>query len=139
VSQGPQKDNYCQEKVVTKDQENSIRECLQELETIKRRLTGLLANQPIETFTPPTKQEIWGHWLEKSYPRDEAKKFFDYYTSNGWKVGRNGMKDWKAAASQWIRRVEEREKHKRNSKSDRHDQATIAYLYGDQPLERGHG
>ena len=28
----------------------------------------------------------------------EAQKFFDFYTSNGWKVGRNSMKDWQATA-----------------------------------------
>ncbi|HNB31675.1 MAG TPA: hypothetical protein PLD32_13180 [Saprospiraceae bacterium] len=32
---------------------------------------------------------------------DQADKFFDYYESNGWKVGRNPMKDWKAAARRW--------------------------------------
>lgn len=31
----------------------------------------------------------------------QAKKFVDYYDSNGWKVGRNSMKDWKAAARNW--------------------------------------
>ena len=25
----------------------------------------------------------------------------DYYESNGWKVGRNNMKDWKATARRW--------------------------------------
>ncbi len=33
--------------------------------------------------------------------------FFDYYTANGWKVGRNSMKDWKAAARNWMRRAGE--------------------------------
>jgi hypothetical protein len=27
----------------------------------------------------------------------------DHYTANGWKVGRNPMKDWKAAVRQWER------------------------------------
>ncbi len=30
-------------------------------------------------------------------------EFFDYYESNGWRVGRNPMKDWKAAARRWKR------------------------------------
>lgn len=34
----------------------------------------------------------------------EAEKFFDYYQSNGWKVGKNIMKDWKAAARNWCKR-----------------------------------
>ncbi len=32
-----------------------------------------------------------------------AREFWDYYESNGWRVGRNPMKMWKAAASRWIR------------------------------------
>lgn len=32
----------------------------------------------------------------------EAQKFFDFYTSNGWKVGRNSMKDWQATARNWM-------------------------------------
>jgi hypothetical protein len=39
---------------------------------------------------------------EKGYHID-AEKFVDYYTSNGWKVGRNCMKDWKAAVRTWER------------------------------------
>ena len=30
-------------------------------------------------------------------------KWFDHYTSNGWKVGRNAMKDWRAAVRTWER------------------------------------
>lgn len=33
-----------------------------------------------------------------------TEKFLGYYNSNGWKVGRNAMKDWKAAATGWIHR-----------------------------------
>lgn len=33
----------------------------------------------------------------------DPQKFFDYYESNGWKVGRNPMKDWKAAIRSWER------------------------------------
>jgi hypothetical protein len=32
----------------------------------------------------------------------EAEKFVNYYTSNGWKVGKNSMKSWGAAANNWI-------------------------------------
>jgi hypothetical protein len=34
----------------------------------------------------------------------DAAAFCDYYTANGWKVGRNPMKDWKAAARMWAKR-----------------------------------
>jgi hypothetical protein len=32
----------------------------------------------------------------------EAEKFVNYYESNGWKVGKNPMKNWRAAANNWI-------------------------------------
>lgn len=34
----------------------------------------------------------------------DAARFVDYYEANGWKVGLNGMKDWKAAVRTWERR-----------------------------------
>jgi len=33
----------------------------------------------------------------------EAEKFFDFYESNGWRVGKNPMKSWSAALSNWKR------------------------------------
>ena len=34
----------------------------------------------------------------------DGERFCDYYGSNGWRVGRNPMKDWKAAARNWARK-----------------------------------
>lgn len=31
----------------------------------------------------------------------DPEEFYNYYQSNGWKVGRNPMKDWRAAVKQW--------------------------------------
>ena len=47
--------------------------------------------------------EFHAYFTELGYPQ-EADKFIDYYSSNGWKVGRNAMKDWKATARRWVRR-----------------------------------
>lgn len=33
----------------------------------------------------------------------DAERWFDYYSSNGWKVGKNPMKDWKACVRTWER------------------------------------
>ena len=38
----------------------------------------------------------------------EAEKFFCYYASNGWKVGKNKMKQWRIALTGWKLRWEER-------------------------------
>ena len=56
---------------------------------------------------PPTEDESIDFFVINGSSAQEAKRFFDYYTANGWKVGRNSMKDWKAAARNWMRRAGE--------------------------------
>ena len=51
-------------------------------------------------FTPPTLDEVKAYCEERGN-RVNAERFIDYYTSNGWKVGKNSMKDWKAAVRTW--------------------------------------
>ena len=51
-------------------------------------------------FIPPTIDEVRAYCAENGYTVD-ADRFVDYYTSNGWKVGKNPMKDWKAAVRTW--------------------------------------
>ena len=53
-------------------------------------------------FSQPTLEEVRAYCRERNNNVD-AERFYDYYTSNGWKVGRNPMKDWKAAVRQWER------------------------------------
>lgn len=58
-------------------------------------------------FTPPTVEEVEAYCFERNN-RVDAEKFVDYYNSNGWRVGRNPMKDWKAAVRTWERNDTER-------------------------------
>lgn len=51
-------------------------------------------------FTPPTLEEVKKYCNERNNNVD-AQRFIDYYTSNGWYVGKNKMKDWKAAVRTW--------------------------------------
>lgn len=57
-----------------------------------------------QRFTKPTKPEIARYCRENNYNVD-AIQFFNYYESNGWRVGRNPMKDWKAAVRTWARKA----------------------------------
>ena len=50
----------------------------------------------------PTLEEIKAYCQERQNQVD-PERFLDYYTANGWKVGRNPMKDWKAAVRTWER------------------------------------
>lgn len=54
-------------------------------------------------FSPPTVEEVKAYSEEKGYNID-PNRFVDYYTSIGWKVGKNPMKDWKAAVRSWSRK-----------------------------------
>ena len=53
-------------------------------------------------FEKPTLSQITQYCLERNN-NVNAEHFFDYYESNGWKVGKNSMKDWKAAVRTWER------------------------------------
>ena len=53
-------------------------------------------------FVPPTLEEVKAYCTERNNGVD-AERFIDYYTSNGWQVGKNKMKDWKAAVRTWER------------------------------------
>ena len=48
--------------------------------------------------------EIREFFKTKGSKESEADKFFNFYESNGWRVGKNPMKNWRAAAAGWINR-----------------------------------
>ena len=51
-------------------------------------------------FEKPTLSEIKAYCIERNNKVD-AQHFFDHYESNGWKVGKNSMKNWQAAVRTW--------------------------------------
>lgn len=57
-------------------------------------------------FKRPTQDEVSRYASGIGHPSFDAQKFMDYYNANGWKVGRNPMKDWQATVRNWIRRDE---------------------------------
>lgn len=54
-------------------------------------------------FVPPKLEEVADYCRERGNAVN-ASQFVDYYTSVGWKVGKQSMKDWKAAVRTWERR-----------------------------------
>ena len=68
-------------------------------------------------FEKPTLSEIEQYCIERNN-NVNAEQFFDYYESNGWKVGKNSMKDWKAAVRTWERSEYRKPTVKKNSKED---------------------
>ena len=54
-------------------------------------------------FTPPSLEEVKGYCQERGNSVD-PQAFIDFYTSKGWKIGKETMKDWQAAVRTWERR-----------------------------------
>lgn len=51
-------------------------------------------------FTPPTDAEVAAYVAEKGYHFNPAQ-FVPFYQSKGWRIGKEPMKDWKAACRSW--------------------------------------
>lgn len=60
-------------------------------------------------FSPPTVEEVREYCRERNNNVD-PQRFVDFYESKGWKVGKEGMKDWKACVRTWEGRDKGKEK-----------------------------
>ena len=59
------------------------------------------SDKPTRTrFTPPSLEEVQAYCQDRQNGVN-AEKWYNYYTANGWKVGKNPMMDWKAAVRTW--------------------------------------
>ena len=110
------KTTYLEEKsMLTLDGKNAYTECIHNVSELDTQVSigkdrdslelGKREEIPRKTasrFTPPTLEEVKSYCLERKNNVD-AQRFIDYYSSNGWMVGKNKMKDWKAAVRTWER------------------------------------
>ena len=69
---------------------------------INTNINTNMRQPPPKRFTAPTIEEVKAYCSERKNGVD-AERFVNYYTANGWKVGKNPMKDWKAAVRTWER------------------------------------
>lgn len=68
---------------------------------IKKKDT-IVSKEKASRFSPPTTDEVKIYCQEHGYEVD-ADRFVDFYSSKDWFVGKNKMKDWKAAVRNWAR------------------------------------
>ena len=100
-------------------------------ETESETENRVCADKPQKTkrFTPPTVEEVRAYCKERGNSVD-AEKFVAYYTANGWKVGRNAMKDWRAAVITWERKDGKKKPEPENSSIDMNIVDRIMNPYG---------
>ena len=84
---------------------------LKRIEALEERVRALESKRAASTkFTAPSLSDV----VEYLQDLVLAKKFYCHYESNGWKVGKNSMKSWRAAADQWKARSINESKSKEN-------------------------
>ena len=74
-----------------------------------------------KNFKKPTVEEIQAYCTERKNSVD-ARAFFDFYESKGWKIGTAKMKDWRASVRNWERR----------QKSEGVKQKAVGALWGNE-------
>ena len=71
---------------------------LKRIEALEERVKALESKRsPSTKFIPPSLSDIIAYLDDVVL----SKRFYCFYESNGWKVGKNSMKSWRAAADQW--------------------------------------
>lgn len=74
-------------------------------ESVSASASGSLTGTDIgkrKRFQRPTVAEV-SEYCDERHNNVDPQRFVDYYDSNGWHVGKNPMKDWKAAVRTWER------------------------------------
>lgn len=59
--------------------------------------------KPVKRFKKPTYEECFAYCNDSM----QAERFINHYESNGWKVGKNPMANWKAALTNWMKRQDD--------------------------------
>lgn len=92
-----------QDTIALRNNINCLKNKIELLKEENNKLKSLLkekSKSPSSKTIKPTVEEIKKYCQERNNSID-AERFYDYYESNGWKVGRNPMKDWKATIRTW--------------------------------------
>jgi hypothetical protein len=58
-------------------------------------------------FVAPSLEMVKDYFLTIKGANTDSECFYDYFTANGWRTGKKPIKDWKAAARNWMRRKSE--------------------------------
>lgn len=109
------------------------------LEGIKMRpnnkdiyINNTLSNKGGGHFQKPTLDDIRAYCMGRGNNVD-AEQFYNFYESNGWMVGKNHMKDWRAAVRTWEKREKEIPQRKRETRREsvfEHNLKAVDEMFG---------
>jgi hypothetical protein len=101
-------------------------------------------SKSISRFAPPSQDMVHEYAIEICKGTANAPEdFYNYYESNGWKVGKNPMKNWKAAYKNWTKNEKQYEavkgtnQHRAETKTEQNDRLYRDFgkeLTGGKPL-----
>ena len=99
---------------------NTFLTTIEEIKKDKKERSISLEKTTTTKFTPPTIQEVLDYCKERNNGID-AERFWHYYNSKGWKIGKEPMKKWKSAVITW----EKQDAKSKVTATDDHIQAAI--------------
>lgn len=82
-------------------------------------------------FTPPSLQEVTDYCNQRGNNVD-PERFVNFYQSKNWMVGKNKMKDWKAAIITWEKRDQDRAKGKRTQTDEEFEEELRRFMENDE-------
>lgn len=83
---------------------------------------------PLPRSKKPSLDEVKLQAAKIGLSQDESEKFFNYYESNGWRVGKNPMKSWTHALANWKNNVKTYGNHQVNSKPNPRNAGVVGNL-----------
>ena len=105
-------------------QHEHIHKTIKTIKTIKTNDTNIYIRG--KKFQKPTIEEIQNYLDEKNITSFTAEKFYNFYESKDWMIGKNKMKNWKACCNTWKGNYEEKKK-KDEPKKDKYEHLYLGY------------
>ena len=120
----PQNENEPQCEPQDEPQDEPIHKTIKTIKTIKTNDTNIYIRG--KKFQKPTIEEIQNYLDEKNITSFTAEKFYNFYESKDWMIGKNKMKNWKACCNTWKGNYEEKKK-KDEPKKDKYEHLYLGY------------
>ena len=96
----------CKYECYQKENETTNEQLTNEQQTTNKQLTTNKNDKNEKKFIIPTFNDVLEYCMQNNLDVDGVK-FINFYESKGWMVGKNKMKDWKAAVRTWVKPKQE--------------------------------